>query len=149
MITQGICTSFLSELPQGIHNFTTTTGDIFKCALYTQSASLNNTTTAYTTTGEITGTAYVAGGFAWTAAQNITPQAIGNTAFWSWSVNPTWAAATFNNPVAGGLIYNSSKANRAVAVFAFPEVMIVQNRLFTFPLPANQSSTAVLQIQVS
>ncbi len=149
MIVQGVCDSFLAELPQAIHDFTTTTGDVFKCALYSAAGNLSNTTTAYTATGEISGTGYTTGGFAWTAAQNITPTVSGTTAYWSWSVNPTWTTATFNLPVVGALIYNSTKANRAVAVFNFGLGITVTARTFTFPLPANQSSTAVLSLQVN
>lgn len=147
MITQGICSSFLAELARGIHDFTTTTGDVFKVALYYETANLNNSTTSYITTGEITGSPYVAGGFAWTAAQNITPQVSGTTVYWSWSINPSWVNASFST--AGALIYNSTKANRAVAVFSFGETITKVSDTFTFFLPANQSSTSILSLQVN
>lgn len=66
-----MCTSFKSELMQGVHNLTTTTGDVFKIALYTSSASLTAATTAYTATNEVVGTGYTAGGNVLT---NVTPQ---------------------------------------------------------------------------
>lgn len=157
-ITSAMCASFKSELPQGLHNFTTTTGNVFKCALFiaTTAGTWNATATNYGTgTGAPTtsnmgtdelaaGGGYTAGGFAWTAAQNITPANNGTSAYWSWSVNPTWSNATFST--SGCMIYNSSVAGRSVAVFSFGGTQTVTAGTFTVTLPTNGAGTSVLQL---
>src|SRR4051812_22391546 len=106
VLTTAMCTSFKSELATAKHNFTTTTGSIYGMLLIKVGASrtfdqtqtnVGNppgpTGTPGTTligTDEVTGTGYTTGGFLWTAAQNTTPSTSGTTAFWSWSVNPSW-----------------------------------------------------------
>lgn len=141
--TSAMCTSFKSEVAQGLHNFTTTTGNVFKVALYTSSASLGASTTAYSATNEVSGAGYSAGGFAWTAAQNITPQTSGTTAYWSWSTNPSWAASSITANAA--LIYNSTNSNRAVASIAFGGDFQTSGGTFTIQLPTNDSSNAILR----
>lgn len=143
-ITQAVCNSFKQELAQAVHNFTITTGHVFKMALYVAAATLDAATTAYSATNEAAGAGYSAGGFAWTAAQNITPQLTGATAFWSWSINPSWVASTIT--ARGALIYNSSAANKAVCVLDFGADKSSTNGTFTVVLPTNDSTNAILRI---
>ena len=77
-ITSALCTSFKQEILVGTHNFTATSGNTFKLALYTSSATLNASTTAYTTSNEVSGTGYTAAGAALTS---VTPTTSGTTAF--------------------------------------------------------------------
>ena len=104
-ITSAICTSFKQEILVGTHNFTATSGDTFKIALYTSDASLGAGTTAYSTSNEITnssGTAYTAGGATLTS---VTPTTSGTTAFCDFAdVSFTSASFTAN----GALIYNDT-----------------------------------------
>ena len=137
--TTAMCTSFKGELLQAVHNFTATTGHVFKVALYTSSATNGAATTAYSATNEVSGTGYVAGGFAFTAAQNITPLTSGTGAYTSWSVNPSWTTATFT--AASCLFYNSSSGNKAVAVFDFGGNQTVTAGTFTIGV-----GTSVIQL---
>jgi len=128
-IVQTMCTSFKAEVAQGLHNFTRTTGNVFKIALYVATANLGADTTVYTTTGEASGTNYSAGGIALT---NITPLAASNTGYWSFD------DATFSNVTltcAGALIYNSTNGNRAVCVLNFGQTITktAANLVVTFP----------------
>lgn len=136
MITQTQVTSFKEELYEGTHNLLT---DTLKIALYTSSASLGASTTAYSTTNEITGTGYTAGGNTLTGA---TVQSSGTTAYVSFS-NTSWAAATFT--CRGALIYNSSKANRAVAILDFGADKTSAAQTFTVTFPANDATNAVIR----
>ena len=110
-ITSAICTSFKQELLVGTHNFTATTGNTFKIALYTSSATLGAGTTAFSTSNEITnssGTAYTSGGATLTS---VTPTTDSTTAVCDFAdVSFTSASFTAN----GALIYNSSQSNKAV-----------------------------------
>jgi hypothetical protein len=135
MIVQGQTTSFKKELYEAIHNFTT---DTFKIALYTANATLNQDTTAYTATGEITGTGYTAGGKSLVAP---TVNASDGTAYISFN-NISWTSASFT--VRGALIYNSSKANRSVAVLDFGSDKVT-NSTFTITFPANTSTSAIIR----
>ena len=128
-IIQTLTTSFKVELAQGLHNFTTGTGDVFKLALYTANADLGASTTAYITAGEVSGTNYSAGGIILT---NITPLSSGTTGYWSFD------DATFTNVTlscAGALIYNSTNGNRAVCVLSFGNTITksASNLVITFP----------------
>ena len=112
-----------------MHNFTRTTGNVFKLALYVATANLGADTTVYTTSGEASGTNYSAGGIALT---NITPLSSGTTGYWSFD------DATFTNVTlscAGALIYNSTNGNRAVCVFSFGNTITksASNLVITFP----------------
>ena len=109
-ITQAMCTSFKSEVMQALHNFTTSTGNVFKIALYTSTATMSASTTAYSATNEVSGTNYVAGGNTLT---NITPTTSGTTGYTDFD-DTTWSAATIT--ARGALIYNSTNTNRGVAV---------------------------------
>ncbi len=149
-ITTAFPTSFKGELPQAIHNFTATSGNIFKSALIiaTPAGTYGAATTNYSTiTGnsdEVSGTGYTVGGFAWTAAQNITPSTSGTGAFWSWSVNPSWTTATFSTSGTG--FYNSSASNKMVYVGYFGGTETVTAGTFTILLPTNGVGTSVLQL---
>ena len=116
-ITSAVCTSFKVELLKGVHDFTATTGNTFKIALYTSSATLGASTTAYSTSNEITnssGTAYTAGGATLTS---VTPAASSTTAVCDFAdVSYTSASFTAN----GALIYNdSASGDPAVCAIAF------------------------------
>lgn len=139
-IIQTLTTSFKVELAQGLHNFTASTGDVFKLALYTANADLGASTTAYTAAGEASGTNYTAGGIVLT---NITPTFQGTTAYW------TFDTATFTNVTLttnGALIYNSTNGNRSVAVLNFGVNIskTAQDLVITFP--AADATNAVLRI---
>ena len=112
-----------------MHNFTRTTGNVFKLALYVATANLGADTTVYTTSGEASGTNYSAGGIALTT---ITPLSSGTTGYWSFD------DATFTNVTlscAGALIYNSTNGNRAVCVLSFGNTITksASNLVITFP----------------
>lgn len=140
-ITQSLCTSFKVDLLSGTMDFTSGTGDTFKMALYTSSATLGPTTTAYSTTNEITGTGYTAGGNTLTVSQS--PTSGGTTAFISFS-NTSWTSASFT--CRGALIYNSSQSNKAVAVFDFGADKSVVGGTFTVSFPVADATNAVIRI---
>jgi hypothetical protein len=136
-----MCTSFKVELLKGVHNFSASGGDTFKIALYTSAATLDATTTAYSSTNEISGTGYTAGGAALT---NVDPTSTGTTAFADFA-DVTWASATIT--ARGALIYNSSAAgNPAVAVLDFGADKSTSASNFTVVMPTADSSTAVVRI---
>jgi hypothetical protein len=135
-IIQTQTTSFKAELYQAVHNLTT---DTLKIALYTDSATLNESTTAYTTSNEVTGTGYTAGGATITG---VTVNSSGYTAYVSFN-NPSWSLASFTTRAA--LIYNSSKANRAIAVLDFGADKTVSNNTFTITLPTNNVTDALIR----
>lgn len=140
-ITQAMCSSFKQELLTGTHNFTTTTGDVFKIALYSSAATLGASTTVYSTTNEVaTGGNYTAGGNTLT---NVTPTLSGTTAITDFA-DTTWAAATIT--ANGALIYNSSKANRAVAVLAFGGDKTSTAGDFTIIFPTADAANAIIRI---
>ena len=101
-----MCTSFKVELLKAVHNFTNSTGNTFRCAMYTNSASFTAATTAYTATNEVTGTAYVAKG---NALVNVTPTSTSTTAFTDFS-DTTWSSSTIT--ARGAMIYNDSATGR-------------------------------------
>jgi hypothetical protein len=140
-ITQALCTSFKVEILQGIHNFTASTGDVFKLALYTSSANLDAATTVYSATNEVgnSGT-YTAGGGTLT---NVTPTSSGTTAFLDFA-DISFTSATIT--ARGALIYNSSKSNRAVAVLDFGADKISTTGTFTVQFPTADASNAIVRI---
>ena len=139
-ITSAICTSFKQELLVGTHNFTNTTGDAFKLALYTSSATLGASTTAYTTTGEATGTNYSAGGGALT---NVTPFATGTTAVVDFN-DLTFSTATIT--ARGCLIYNSTDSNKAVAAIDFGGDKTSTAGDFTIVFPTPTATGAIIRL---
>ena len=142
-ITSAICTSFKQEILVGTHNFTATSGDTFKIALYTSSATLGASTTAYSTSNEITnssGTAYTAGGATLTS---VTPTTSGTTAICDFAdVSYTSASFTAN----GALIYNDDQSDKAVAVIAFGGDKTVSSGTFTIQFPTADASNAIIRI---
>ena len=142
-ITSAICTSFKVELLKGVHDFTATTGDTFKIALYTSSATLGASTTAFTTSNEITnssGTAYTSGGATLTS---VTPTADRTTAVCDFAdVSFTSASFTAN----GALIYNSSESDKAVAAIAFGADKTVSSGTFTIQFPTAGATTAIIRL---
>lgn len=139
-IIQGHTTSFRQEVLQGLHDFTNSTGNTFKIALYTSSATLGPTTTSYSATNEISGTGYVAGGATLT---NVTPTISGTTAYASF-VNPSWSSASFT--AAGALVYNSTNANRAVLVLDFGRDQVASSETFTVEFPVADATNAIIRI---
>ena len=136
-----LCTSFKVGLLKGLHDFTASTGHVFKLALYTSSATLDASTTAYSATNEISGTAYVAGGKALT---NITPSSSGTTALLSFSP-VTWTLGTFT--ARGGLIYDSTAAgNPAVYVIDFGLDRTCTAHDFTVTFPTADAQNAIIRI---
>lgn len=135
-IVQGMTTSFKGELPLGIQALTT---DTLKMALYTGNANLNADTTVYTTTSEITGTGYTAGGKVITG---VTVATSGTTAYISFD-NVVWNPAAFTTRCA--LIYNASKGNKSIAVLDFGSDKTATTT-FTVQLPPNTVSDALLRI---
>jgi|TARA_R110000823_G_scaffold202658_1_gene333602 hypothetical protein len=139
-ISQAMCTSFKVELMTGTHNFTNSSGNSFKLALYTSSASLGATTTAYSSTNEASGTNYTATGAALT---NVTPTSSGTTAF------TDFADLTFSNATVtanGALIYNDTNSDKAVAVLAFGGDKTSTAGDFTIQFPAADASNAIIRI---
>lgn len=136
-ITQAMCTSFKTELLGGVQDLDT---DALYIALFTDAATLNAATTAYSTTNEATGTGYTAGGNALTGA---VISADGTTAIVDFD-NTTWVSSTIT--ARGALIYNSSKANRAVAVLDFGADKTSTDGDFTIQFPTADASNAIIRI---
>jgi len=140
-ITSTLTTSFKTQLLTGTHDFTNSTGDSFKLALYTSSATLGATTTAYTVTGEASGTNYTAGGAALT---NVTPTSSGTTAFTDFA-DLTFGTATIT--ARGCLIYNDTEAgDPAVASIDFGGDKTSTAGDFTIVFPAAAAATAIIRI---
>jgi hypothetical protein len=140
-ITQGLCTSFKVDLLTGAQNFTPATGNTYKMALYTSSATLGPTTTVYTTTNETSGAGYTAGGN--TLTVSVAPTSSGTTAYLSFA-DTTWSSATFT--CRGALIYNVTNGNKAVAVFDFGSDKSVVGGSFTVSFPVADATNAVIRI---
>ena len=136
-ISQALCTSFKSELLGGTHDLDT---DVIKIALFTSSATLDATTTAYSTTNEVSGTGYTAGG---NTLGSATISTSGTTAFIDFA-DSTWSSATIT--ANGALIYNSSKSNKAIAVLAFGGDKTSTNGDFTIQFPTADASNAIIRI---
>jgi hypothetical protein len=139
-ITQAMCTTFKQELLQALHDFDSAGGDTFKIALYTSSATLDASTTAYTSTNETTGTGYTAGGNTLT---NVTPNFSGTTAFTDFA-DTTWSSASIT--ARGALIYNSTNSNRAVCVLDFGADKTSTAGDFTIIFPTADASNAIIRI---
>lgn len=137
-ITQAMCTSFKVDLLDGEHDFGV---DTFKIALYTSSATLDATTTAYSATNETSGTGYTAGGN--TLTVSTTPTSSGTTAYISFA-NTTWSTASIT--ARGALIYNSTNANKAVAVLDFGSDKTSTAGDFTINFPTADASNAIIRI---
>jgi hypothetical protein len=142
-ISSAVCNSFKQEILVGTHNFTASSGNSFKLALYTSSASMGASTTAYSTSNEISntsGSAYTAGGKALTS---VTPVLDGSTAVCDFAdISFTSASFTAN----GCLIYNDTQSDKAVCVVAFGGDKTVSSGTFTIQFPAAAASTAIVRI---
>jgi len=140
-ISQAMCTSFKSELLTAEHNFANSGGNTFRVALYTSSATLDASTTAYSATNEVSGTGYTAAGNALT---NVDPTTSGTTAYTDFA-DTTWSSATIT--ANGALIYNDSHASdAAVCVLAFGGDKTSTNGDFTIQFPTADASTAIIRI---
>jgi hypothetical protein len=149
-ISQTLTTSFKAEVLLGVHDFRATGGDTFKIALYTSSASLGASTTAYTGDGEVSGTGYSAGGAALTNTGVSSADAVGYTTF----SDVSWASATFT--ARGALIYNTTPSatdasgavltNPTVCVLDFGSDKTVTSSTFSITFPSAGSSTAIIRV---
>jgi len=141
-ITQAMCTSFKKELLEGTHNFKNSGGSTFKLALFTSSATLGASTTAYATTNEVSssGTNYTAGGNALT---RVDPSTSGTTALTDFA-DLTFSTATIT--ANGALIYNSSASDKAVIVLAFGGDKTSTAGDFTIQFPTADASNAIIRI---
>jgi len=134
MIAQTLTTSFKAQLYQGVHDLDT---DVIKIALYTAPANLGADTTIYSATDEVVATGYTAGGV---ILPGITVNTLGTVAYVGFP-NATWTAAL---TARGALIYNSSKANKSIAVLDFGADK-TSTTTFTVTMPANTSTTALIR----
>jgi|TARA_Y100001973_G_C5140314_1_gene302579 hypothetical protein len=148
-IAQAMCTSFKQELLVGTHNFTNSSGNTFKLALYAEgsggksstTATLGATTTAFTTTGEVASSGtYATGGGSLT---NVTPTTSGTTAFTDFA-DLSFTTATIT--AMGALIYNSSASNKAVCVLDFTSNKTSTSGTFTIQFPTADASNAIIRI---
>ena len=147
--TQAMCTSFLQELMQGLQDFTTSTGNSFKAALYEATATYNASTTAYAVTNEVSGTNYTAGGVAvtnGTSPQSTNASATAGVAYWTPSASITYTNVTLTTAFDAVLIYNNTNSNRSVAVLAFGGDKTSTNGDFTIVFPAATSAAAIIRI---
>jgi hypothetical protein len=155
--TQSMCTSFMGELMTATHNFgaapirAAATADTFKAALYFASATINASTTAYSTTGEVTntsGTGYTAGGV--TVTNGTAPTATNSSvtagvAYWTPTASFSWTALTVTTAFDTVLLYNSTQSNKAVSVHTFGSQTITAGT-FTLTMPSNTTTTALLRL---
>jgi hypothetical protein len=152
--TQAMATSFLGEVLTATHNFgvapirAATTADTFKAALYLASATINASTTAYSATGEVSGTNYSAGGVTVTnatAPASTNSSATAGVAYWTPSASITYTTVTLTTAFDAVLIYNSTQSNKAVSVHTFGSQTITAGT-FTLTMPSNTTSTALLRL---
>jgi|TARA_R110002020_G_scaffold99531_3_gene236046 hypothetical protein len=139
-ITSAICSSFKQEVLVGTHNFTVTSGNSFKLALYTSSATLGAATTAFTTTGQASGTNYTSGGSALT---NITPVLSGTTAVCDFA-DLTFGTATVT--ARGCMIYNDTNSDKAVATIDFGGDKTSTAGDFTVVFPSPTATGAIIRL---
>ena len=136
-----MCTSFKVEILKAVHNFTNSTGNTFRCAMYTNSATFTAATTAYTATNEVTGTAYVAKG---NALVNVTPTSTSTTAFTDFS-DTTWSSSTIT--ARGAMIYNdSATGDPSVVILDFGSDKSSSSGDFTIVFPTADSTSAIIRI---
>jgi hypothetical protein len=155
--TQSMCTSFMGELMTATHNFgvapirAATTADTFKGALYLASATINAGTTVYTTTDEVTGAGYSAGGVTVTNATApiaTNSSATAGVAYWTPSASITYTTVTLTTAFDCVLIYNSSQSNKAVSVHTFGSQTVTAGT-FTLTMPTNATTTALLRLSTT
>jgi hypothetical protein len=147
--TQAMCTSFKTEILDGIHALGTTviragTGaDTLKAALYLASATVNASTTAYSASGEVSGTNYSAGGI--TVTNSNQPANSGTTAYWTPSASFTYTNVTLTTAFDAVLIYNSTQSNKAISVHTFGSQTVTAGT-FVLSMPTSDASTGLLRI---
>lgn len=147
--SQAICNSFKSEVLKGIHALGTTvvragtTKDTLKAALFLASASLGAATTAYSVTGEVSGTNYTAGGVTVTNANE--PALDGATAHWTPSASFAWTNVTLSTAFDACLIYNSTQSDKAIGVYTFGSQTVTAGN-FTLTMPTNNGTTGLLRV---
>jgi len=154
--TQSMCTSFMSELMLGQHQFgtstlvsrtslTSPTTDTLKAALYLTTATINAATTVYTVTGEVSGTNYTAGGITVTnatAPTSTNTSATAGVAFFTPSASLTFTTVTLSTAFDTVLLYNSTQSNKAISVHTFGSQTVTAGS-FSLTMPANTTSAAV------
>lgn len=152
--TQAMCTSFMGELLTATHNFGTAptrgsgAADTFKAALYLASSTVNASTTAYTSTGEVTGSNYTPGGVTVTNATaplSSNTSATAGVAYWTPSASITYSNVTLTTAFDAVLIYNSTQSDKAVSVHTFGSQTVTAGT-FTLTMPSNTTSTALLRL---
>jgi len=155
--SQSMCTSFLGQLLTATHNFGTaptrgtSAADTFKAALYVTTATVNAATTVYSSTNEVTGTNYTAGGITVTNATAPTSTNSSSTAgvgYWTPSGNLVYSTVTLTTAFDTVLIYNSSQSNAAVSVHTFGSQTITAGT-FTLTMPSNTTTTALLRLSTT
>ena len=147
--TQAICTSFKTEVLDGIHALGTsvvragTGADTVKAALYLASATVNAATTAYSATGEVSGSGYSAGGV--TVTNATPPSASGTTAIWTPSASIVYTTVTLTTSFDAVLLYNSAQGDKAISVHTFGAQTITAGT-FTLTMPTHDASNALIRI---
>tara|TARA_R100001369_G_C3263846_1_gene158690 strand:+ start:94 stop:522 length:429 start_codon:yes stop_codon:yes gene_type:complete len=139
-ITSAVCNSFKVEALTGTHNFTASSGDTFKLALFTSSAVLSKSTTVFNSSGESSGTNYSSGG---STITSVTPVLSGDTAVCDFA-NVTFVNVSIT--ARGCLIYNSSKSNKAVAVIDFGSDQSASSSNFVVSFPTANATSAIVRI---
>jgi hypothetical protein len=157
--TQSMCTSFMSELMLGQHqlgtstivsrgSLTSPTTDTVKAALFLTSATINAATTVYSSTGEVSGAGYTAGGVTVTnatAPTSTNSSATAGVAYWTPSASITYTTVTLTTAFDTVLLYNSTQSDKAISVHTFGSQTITAGT-FTLTMPANTTSTALLRL---
>ncbi len=152
--SQAMCSSFKSELMLGAHQFgavtivsrtslTAPTKDVIKAALYLVSATHGAGDTAYSATGEVSGTNYSAGGVTVTNATD--PSTSGTTGIWTPSASIVYTTVTLSTAFDAVLLYNSTQSNRAISVHTFGSQTVTAGT-FTLTMPTNDASNALIRI---
>lgn len=152
--TQAMCSSFKSEVMLGLHqlgsvtltsrgSLTAPTTDVIKAALYLASATVNASTTVYSSTGEVTGTNYTAGGA--TVTNATAPSTSGTTGIWTPSASIAWTTVTLSTAFDAVLLYNDTQGDRAIAVFTFGSQTVTAGN-FTLTMPTHDASNALIRI---
>jgi hypothetical protein len=157
--TQSMTTSFMGDLLVGAQqlgavtivsrgSLTAPTVDTLKAALYLASATVNASTTAYSATGEVTGTGYTAGGVTVTNATGPTAtnsSVTAGVAYWTPSASITYTAVTLTTAFDAVLLYNSTQSNKAISVHTFGSQTVTAGT-FTLTMPSNTTSTALIRL---
>jgi intracellular septation protein A len=149
--TQAMCTSFKVDLLNAVHAFNATgipahtaaTADTFKAALYVTTATVNAATTTYSSTNEVTGTNYTAGGV--TVTFGTAPSSTGTTAFITPSASIVYTTVTLSTSFDCVLIYNSTQSNKAVSVHTFTAQTVTAGT-FTLTMPTNDATTGLIRL---